>query len=312
MDAPAFGSSLLVPFDGSTNAEVVFPYVPLLADGQRQIILLQVVPEARELRSALGDVAISAEELQAASESAARATLERAADRLNELDPELIVEEVVVAGDPSEQIANVAAARHVGGIVLASQGVSAVGPGGFGSVVSRVVRTAPAPVLVVRTNRECATPDIGRFVIAHDGSDRANRAMPVAHQLAKRLGAHIHVVAVVRDERSPLADTTAMSLDPHILEMFHGDARRAAQHHVESVVAGLLRQGQPASWQVLTGPAAPAIIDALAPSDVLVLTPHGRTGSRWMIGSIAEKLVRECPVPVLLVRSPDDRPGVGQ
>ena len=311
-EIPSFGSPLLVPFDGSANAEVVLPFVPLLVGAQRQAILLQVVPEAREIQSALGDVKLTAEELQAASETAARAALERAADQLAERDQNLLIEEMVVAGDPSDQIARVAKERHVGGILLSSQGVSAVGPGGFGSVVGRVVRTAPAPVMVIRANPSCPTAEIARLVIAHDGSARANRALPVAQELAKRLDAHVHVVAVVNDERSPIADSAAVSLDPHVLEMFQGDARRAAQHHLEGVGASLLRMGQPATWQVLTGPAAPAIIDALAPNDVLVLTPYGRTGSRWMIGSIAEKLVRECPVPVLLVRSPDDRPGPTQ
>lgn len=312
MDAPTFGSPLLVPFDGSANAEAVLPYVPLLANGKREVILLQVVPEAHDLRSALGDVSLSAEELRGASETAAHADLQRAAERMLALAPDLQIKQVVAAGDPSEQIGRIAAERGARGILLASQGVSAIGPGGFGSVVGRVARTAPVPLLIVQPRANGGEPIISRFVVAHDGSERAARALPQAQALAKRLAAHVHVVAVVKDERSPIAATGEGGLDPHILEMFHGDARRAAQHHVESVGASLLRQGLSASWQVLTGPAAPAIIDACAPHDVLVMTPHGRTGSRWMLGSIAEKLVRECPVPVLLVRSPADREGAGR
>jgi nucleotide-binding universal stress UspA family protein len=309
LDVPPFGAPLLVPFDGSANAEAVLPFVPLLVDGGRDVVLLQVVPEARDLRSALGDVALPAETLYAASETAARADLERAAAKLLALAPALRIEESVVAGDPSERIVEEAAARGAHGIVIASQGVSAVGPGGFGSVAGRVARTAPVPVLIVQPGAATDGPAVARFVVAHDGSERAGKALPVARDLARRLSAHLHVVAVVNDERSPIAGMSGAGLDPHILEMFHGDARRAAQHHVESVGASLLRQGLSASWQVLTGPAAPAIIDACAPHDVLVITPYGRSGSRWMLGSVAEKLVRECPVPVLLVRTPADRPG---
>lgn len=312
MTVPTFGSPLLVPFDGSANAEAVLPYVPLLVEGRDQIILVQVVPEAHDLRSPLGDVALSADALREASETAAHAALQHASDRLLANTPDLQIERVVAIGDPSEQIGRIATERGANGIVLASQGVSAIGPGGFGSVVGRVARTAPAPVLIVQPSANGDAAAISRLVVAHDGSERAAKALPHVEELARRLAAAVHVVAVIKDERSPIAAVEGAGLDPHILEVFQGDARRAAQYHVESVGASLLRQGLAATWQVLTGPAAPAIIEACAPHDVLVITPYGCTPSRWMLGSVAEKLVRECPVPVLLVRSPDDQVGAAR
>ncbi|MFN8590968.1 MAG: universal stress protein [Thermomicrobiales bacterium] len=306
MDASTFGSPLLVPFDGSANAEAILSYVPMLVSDGRKVILLQVIPEARDLCSPLGDVSISAADLQAASETAARADLDRAAARLTGLDPSIEIEQVVAVGDPSEQIARVALDTAASGIVIGSQGISATGPGGFGSVVGRVARTTPVPLLVVQPKAAANTPEIARFVIAHDGSERAGRVLPLVKDLAKRLAAHIHLVAVVQDERSPIAAAATDSLDSHTIEMFHGDARRIAQQHLESVGATLLRGGVSASWQVLTGPAAPAIIDACAPHDVLVITSHGRADSRWMLGSVAEKLIRESPVPILLLRTPPE------
>ncbi|WER44710.1 universal stress protein [Cupriavidus sp. WKF15] len=42
-------------------------------------------------------------------------------------------------------------------------------------------------------------------------------------------------------------------------------------------------------------------------AEVVVLGTHGRHGvSRWLLGSVAENLARQCPVPVLLVRAPDE------
>ena len=82
MDAPSdatMGSPLLVPFDGSAHAESVLPYLALLADGDREVILLQVVPEAQSVSSPMGDVMLSANELRQATETAARADLDRAA-----------------------------------------------------------------------------------------------------------------------------------------------------------------------------------------------------------------------------------------
>src|SRR5215218_616510 len=111
MDAPGhatMGSPLLVPFDGSPHAENVFPYLALLADGDQNVILLQVVPEAHSLSSPIGDVMLSANELRQATETAARADLDRAATQLASIAPSLRINQLVETGDPSQRIAEVA------------------------------------------------------------------------------------------------------------------------------------------------------------------------------------------------------------
>ena len=61
-------------------------------------------------------------------------------------------------------------------------------------------------------------------------------------------------------------------------------------------------EGIAASGAVLNGSPFFAINDATRPGDLIVLTSHGRGGvRRWLLGSVAEKLVREASVPVLLV-----------
>jgi len=307
MNAPSdvtIGSPLLVPFDGSAHAEAVFPYLDLLADGDRKVILLQVIPEAKPVSGPRGEVLFSAEELQQLSTTAAGADLERAADRLAFIAPDLQVEQVVETGDPAQRISEVATRRKTRAILLSSQGISATGPGGFGSVVGRVVRTAHVPVMVVQPNGATPDPDlVARFVIAHDGSEHAAQLLPLAHDLARRLSAHVHLVAVVEDEESPLSAGVAAAIDPHLREEAQADALNLARRRVEVAGAQFLRHGLPASWQVLSGPAAPAIIDICDPRDVLVIASHGQSSSRWMLGSVAEKLVRESRVPVILLRT---------
>jgi nucleotide-binding universal stress UspA family protein len=298
------GSPLLVPFDGSAHAESVFPYVALLADGDQDVILLQVVPEAQSVNSPLGEVMLSASDLRQATETAARADLDRAAAQLTSAAPSLRIERLVETGDPSQRISQVATRRQARGILLSSQGVSATGPSGFGTVVGHVVSMAPVPVMVVRPNGIAPDPDlVARFVIAHDGSEHAARAVPLAQDLARRLSAHIHIITVVEDEESPLSGSVAATIDPHVRDEAQGDALNLARHRVEGTGAHLMRQGLPASWQVLAGPAAPAIIAACVDRDVLVITSHGQSSSRWVLGSVAEKLLRDSRVPVILLRT---------
>jgi nucleotide-binding universal stress UspA family protein len=314
MDAPrdaTMGSPLLVPFDGSVQAESVFPYVALLADGDLDVILLQVIPEAQSVSSPLGDVLLSANELRQATERAAHADLDRAAVQLASVAPSLRVKRVVETGDPWQRIAEVAARRKARGILLSSQGVSATGPSGFGKVVGRVVSMAPVPVMVVRPDGIAPPADlVARFVIAHDGSEHAARAVPLVQDLARRLSAHIHIVTVVEDEESPLSGSVAATIDPHVRDEAQGDALNLARQRVEGTGALLMRQGLPASWQVLSGPAAPAIIGACVDRDVLVVTSHGHSSSRWVLGSVAEKLLRDSRVPVILLRTSSGTQGI--
>ena len=45
--------------------------------------------------------------------------------------------------------------------------------------------------------------------------------------------------------------------------------------------------------------------------DLIVIASHGRSGvSRWVMGSVAEKMVRSSSVPVLMVRAPGCEPKV--
>jgi nucleotide-binding universal stress UspA family protein len=307
MDAPSdatMGSPLLVPFDGSTHAESVLPYLALLADGDREVILLQVIPEAQSVSSPMGNVMLSANELRQASEAAARADLDRAASKLALVAPTLRIEQLVETGDPSQRISEVAIRRKARGIVLSSQGTSATGLGGLGTVAGRVVSMAPVPVMVVRPDGVTPAPDlVARLVIAHDGSEHVARALPLAQDLARRLSAHIHLISVVEDEESPLSPGVVATLDPHLRDEAQADAINVARQRVEGAGAQLMRQGLPASWQVLPGPAASAIIAACVERDVLVITSHGQSNSSWVLGSVAEKLLRESRVPVILLRT---------
>lgn len=308
-NTPTIGSPLLIPFDGSANAEVVLPYVSLLAAPEQQVILLQVIPRTQSVTSPLGDVMLSAEEVHRAAEEAARQDLARIAARLATMAPDLHIEQVIETGDPWEWIAKVATRSQAHTILLASQGASAAAPGGFGSVVGHVVRTAPVPVMVVKPGNEAADAKIvARLVVAHDGSDRAAQVLPMIQALAKRLGAHVHIVAVVEDEESALPANAAAGIDPHVREEARADHLNAARSRVEAAGAGLMREGLSASWQVLSGPAAAAIIEASAAHDVLAITSHGQSASRWMLGSVAERVIRESPVPVILLRTPPETP----
>ncbi|HEX6536833.1 MAG TPA: universal stress protein [Gemmatimonadaceae bacterium] len=135
------------------------------------------------------------------------------------------------------------------------------------------------------------------LLVPLDGSRFAEFALPFAASIAKRTGAALHLVRVhlpVRDAAIPgVADYDAAS-------------RAVERADLQCVVQRLQRDWEiGATLSVEEDPAAQAICArALAVgADLIVMTSHGRTGvSRLWIGSVADAVVRDAAVPVLLLR----------
>jgi nucleotide-binding universal stress UspA family protein len=125
---------------------------------------------------------------------------------------------------------------------------------------------------------------IGTVVVALDGSELAEQALPSAEQLAERMRIPIHLIQVI-----PLDASVDLRDDVHryLLET----ARRL---------------GRPAKITIRLGNPAEEI-NAAAESttqSLIVMTTHGRGGlGRLLFGSVADEVVREANRPVLLVRA---------
>ncbi len=86
------------------------------------------------------------------------------------------------------------------------------------------------------------------------------------------------------------------------------EAERALRAFVES---SLGNEAADVDTRVIEGLPADAIrrLTEEIHADAVVMGTHGRSGyNRWMLGSVAERVLRESPVPVLTVREPADRP----
>ncbi|MDW7712108.1 MAG: universal stress protein [Deferrisomatales bacterium] len=83
--------------------------------------------------------------------------------------------------------------------------------------------------------------------------------------------------------------------------------RREAGRWLQAVGQGLGHVPVRVSWDVVPGRAAEAIADYTAREgvDLLLMATHGRSGvGRWLMGSVAERVLHASCVPVLLVRPP--------
>lgn len=132
-----------------------------------------------------------------------------------------------------------------------------------------------------------------RILIPLDGSPRAEVILGQVARILRREDSEILLLRVVNDRREGLARTTEAERDE-------------AQRYLHDLVHRLALRGAKVHGRVAEGPPAATILDQAATegATLIAMSTHGRTGlSRWIMGSVAEKVVRASPVPVLLLRS---------
>ena len=136
---------------------------------------------------------------------------------------------------------------------------------------------------------------IDTVVIATDGSESVRRAVNVACDLADRFEADVHALYVVEAGE---VDTAPAELKDRLRDALEERGEQALENirnRTGSSVTTAVREGRPA--QEITRYARD--VDA----DIVATGTRGRHGeNRFLVGSVAERVVRSCPVPVLTVR----------
>lgn len=125
----------------------------------------------------------------------------------------------------------------------------------------------------------------GNLVLALDGSKNSENVVPYAIPLARAAAATVTLL--------------------HVLPSGGRAPDAAAVSYLGSVAAIFRRKGLEVEQRILRGDPAVRLLDAAAElkADLLGLTTHGRGGlSRWTFGSVAQKVLRASPCPVLVVR----------
>jgi nucleotide-binding universal stress UspA family protein len=289
----------IVPLDGSSLANSALRWARRMP--ARSLHLLRVEPEMDMIiRSMVPHDVFDFREREIAD---AEAALAAAAATLGDAGKP-VTTEVRFGDDPAEVIVDEATRADV--IVMATSGRGTLGRAILGSTADRVARHAVAPTLFVRPGIEETEP--ARIVVPIDGSPRSEDALPAAAALARDLGLPVLLIRVV-DMEDVLREIHRNYPQVEIPkpDTAWDDSRRTveaeATRHLAAIGAPLEAQGIRVSNHVDTGTAAQSILEAVEPSDLIVMTSHGRGGiGRWLIGSVADKLIRQAPAPVLMVR----------
>ena len=280
--------SILFPTDGNEGADRVFEFVLDVAAARGATVHLLNVADTNVTSHADTDTGTT-DVLVERGERLVGDLGDRARER------NVDVTEAVIQGVPFSTITEYADRHGMDAIVMPTHGRGVLGRFLLGSVATRVVRTADVPVLTVRPEAELRTP-FDDVLVATDGSDCAEDAVERATAVAAADGATLHVVSVV--ELAAYGPDAHSSLNIDTFEERAEAAAESAREVAES-------HGVDVETHVAYGGVHDNVLRGVerTGADLVVLGTHGRTGfDRYLLGSVAEKVVRTAPVPVLTVR----------
>lgn len=148
-----------------------------------------------------------------------------------------------------------------------------------------------------------------KILVPVDFSDCAMEALEYAGAFAKRLGARLVVLYVVE----PVYYATPSELygPASNVALLLEEQRKVGAQQLAQIAARLRRRGIPAKTALHSGTPYQVIAEVAEKekADLIVLGTHGRTGiSHFVMGSVAERVVRSAPCPVLTVRLQPERP----
>jgi nucleotide-binding universal stress UspA family protein len=157
-------------------------------------------------------------------------------------------------------------------------------------------------------DRTAKAEPLSRIILATDFSDEARAAEAEAMRLARALGTELLLVHVAVE--APLYGETPFGMK-RLREVYKAQGRWAEERLAERA-EHLTSQGITTDWRRRVGVPHEEIVKAASEerAGYIVMATHGRGGlGRFMLGSVADRVIRSAPCPVLVVRPPSgERP----
>jgi nucleotide-binding universal stress UspA family protein len=152
-----------------------------------------------------------------------------------------------------------------------------------------------------------------KIMVPLDGSELAECVLPQVETFIT--GCQVSTLVFVRViESAPLTYRGAYVTSKEDLEKIETNTKKveeerksSAAEYLKRVVTRFKQDGVKYQTEVLSGRVAESLVDYVEANgvDLIIIATHGRSGvSRWVRGSIADRVLRASRVPVLMVRAP--------
>ncbi len=281
---------ILLPYDGSEGAGEMLHHASEVAHWfDATIQLLYVADTTRDSVTVVEGDTIDM------LEQKGETVVSDAAQTLNTLG--VTYDTDVVQGNPAATIVEYAKRYDQDLIMMPTHAREGLSRYLIGGVSEKVVRLSSIPVLTIRVQSD--EPIIFPYeniLVPTDGSTAAMHAAKHVFSAAASLDATVHVISV--------ADTAGLS--PHVRSTTSGrDTKQAASDAVETAISEAETRGVIDTVRHVTqGTPVREILDYIESNNIhaVGMGTTGRRGTdRILLGSVAEKVVRSAPVPVMTV-----------
>ncbi len=149
------------------------------------------------------------------------------------------------------------------------------------------------------------------ILVALDGSELAEQALPMAENIARSSNATIHLIQVISRQPELQAARGGGDYSLQAVEMERDLAHQLVEarlsrgkEYLEGVAGQLKSAGIEAETTIREGAAVENIVDYSREHgiDLVVMSTHGYGGvKRLLLGSVTDRVIRSCEVPVLVL-----------
>ncbi|PID86305.1 MAG: hypothetical protein CSB13_03940 [Chloroflexi bacterium] len=280
---------ILVPLDGSTLAERVVPVALYLAETMKgSITFLTVVVKKPGM-----DLDLTVRAIQTGSYEADLYLRSLKKRYLLSLAP---IETAVITGKPDREIIKYAKTNAFGLIVMFTHGRSGITRWSLGRTVDKVLRRAPCPMVILRSQQDAHLEQFKRILLPLDGSLLAERILLPTLKIIRGQEIELFMIQVV--------EKGSFYGFGHNEDHIVGEVEKAKAYLAE-VSEREMPPGVVVHTHVEVGSAADVIVDFAKAEDIdlILVSSRGNTGfDSWMFGSVAEKVMKGAPCAIMVIR----------
>ena len=145
-----------------------------------------------------------------------------------------------------------------------------------------------------------------KIMVPLDGSSLAECVLPHVEAIANGCPVReLILLRIVEPER--VYSVSNSPIDPNIAASRESERKKSAEEYLQKIADKIDGPGLQCKVKAIVGRIADSLVDYCVENsvDLIIIATHGRSGvTRWVRGSIADKILRSSRIPVLMVRAP--------
>jgi nucleotide-binding universal stress UspA family protein len=150
-----------------------------------------------------------------------------------------------------------------------------------------------------------------KILVPLDGSELAECVLPHLEAFIKGFNTSDVILVRVVEPEKPYQGEYAIATE--MIEKRESEMKAFAKDYLDKIVNRLKHEGTALHPEVIVGRVTEMLTDYAMNNDVdlIIIATHGYSGiTRWVRGSVADKILRSANVPVLMVRAPGTKGGI--